>query len=216
MEDCRNCNPFRGTISEGRTAAMRFTVSNGSLSGSLGLGGTGIALMLPEQKWIGAVLIVLSVLIFLFDVRVTRGSVHAGSEVSLWQRIKARWQSAFSGRDISLLEAATLAYEQTRDKIVSGFAEAFENTPSDILTWYSNALTRHRNGKPPLVTLYGIRPPSRQREEIYMAPLSSYIFEVESGAIVFQRHDGSGRYEQLTVKKDELRRAIAEVATWGG
>jgi hypothetical protein len=56
------------------------------------------------------------------------------------------------GRDIerhqiSLFEAATRAYEQTRHRVVSGVAEAFEDSPDDVLTWYSNAMARPRNGK---------------------------------------------------------------------
>jgi hypothetical protein len=79
-----------------------------------------------------------------------------------------------ASRFISLFEAATRAYEQTRDSMVSAIPEAFADSPNDILTWYCEAMARHRDGKEPFVRLWGIRPPSRIREEIYVAPLSNY------------------------------------------
>jgi len=41
---------------------MQITINSGSLSGALGLAGTGLALMLPDEKWIGGILIALAVL----------------------------------------------------------------------------------------------------------------------------------------------------------
>lgn len=57
---------------------MRLTLTTGSMSAALGLAGSGIALMVPEQRWIGAILLALAVLIFLFDVKIERGHVRAG------------------------------------------------------------------------------------------------------------------------------------------
>jgi hypothetical protein len=57
---------------------MRLTLTTGSMSAALGLAGTGSALMFPEQRWIGAILLAFAVLIFLFDVKIERGHVRAG------------------------------------------------------------------------------------------------------------------------------------------
>jgi hypothetical protein len=65
---------------------MYVTVTNGSLSTCLGLAGTGVAMMLPDQRWIGGVIIALAVLTLLFDVRIERGHVRTGSPLSFWQR----------------------------------------------------------------------------------------------------------------------------------
>lgn len=62
----------------GKDFAMRLTITTGSMSGGLGLAGTGVALMFPDRRWIGAILIALAVLIFLFDVKIERGHVRAG------------------------------------------------------------------------------------------------------------------------------------------
>ena len=57
------------------------------------------------------------------------------------------------GGRISLMEAATRAYERTRHRPVAIVAEAFGNSSDQILTWYSNAMTQPRDrGRPPLVT----------------------------------------------------------------
>jgi hypothetical protein len=125
-------------------------------------------------------------------------------------------RAGVGSRFISLFEAATRAYEHTQNAIVSAFSEAFANGPDEILTWYCEAMTRYRDGKQPLVQMWGIRPPSRIREEIYMAPLNNYGFQVEGTEIVLQSRTGSGRYERLMVDEREVANAIKEIATWGG
>jgi hypothetical protein len=121
-----------------------------------------------------------------------------------------------ASRFISLFEAATRAYELTRNEIVSAVPETFANSPDDILTWYCEAMTRHRDGEKPFVRLWGIRPPSRIREEIYMAPLNNYGFEVEGTEIVLVSRTGSARFEKLMVDEREVADAIAEIAKWAG
>jgi hypothetical protein len=117
---------------------------------------------------------------------------------------------------ISLMEAATRAYEQTRNRPVARFAELpasrkFINDSNDrILTWYCNYMTRPDHGRPPRVTLWGKRPPSRLDEKIDV--LSNYDFEVENGAIVLRERMGNVRYQDLTVASSEVDAAIREMA----
>jgi hypothetical protein len=125
-------------------------------------------------------------------------------------------RAGVGSRFISLFEAATRAYEQTRETIVSAVPETFADGPDDVLTWYCEAMARHRDGKEPFVRIWGIRPPSRIREEIYMAPLNNYGFKVEGNEIVLVSRTGSGRFERLMVDEREVAEAIAEIATWAG
>jgi hypothetical protein len=122
-----------------------------------------------------------------------------------------------NGGRISLMEAATRACEQTRNRPVARFAEMpvsrrFLNESNDqILTWYCNYMTRPRDdGRPPRVTLWGKRPPSRLDERL--DALSNYDFEVENGAIVLRERMGNVRYQDLTVASSEVNAAIREMA----
>jgi hypothetical protein len=116
-------------------------------------------------------------------------------------------------REISLFEAATRAYEQTRNSPISVAAEALTDAPDDILTWYCNMMARHQNGKGPLIKLWGIRRPSREKEEIYIAALSRYDFVVENGSIILQERNGGASYENLTVREREVINAIKDLAS---
>jgi hypothetical protein len=128
-------------------------------------------------------------------------------------QLKKAWPDLWNS--ITLLEAATRAYEQTRDKIVSGAAELFEGSPDDVLTWYCNAMARPQKGKA-LVTLWGIRPPSRQLEQIYIQPLNRYEFVVENQAIILKPPTGGGQFERIMVDENQVAAAIEEIAQWGG
>src|SRR5262249_49029307 len=108
---------------------------------------------------------------------------------------------------ISLMEAATRAYEQTRNRPVARFAEA-EGSDDRILTWYCNFMTRPDHGRPPRVTLWGKRPPSRLNEKISV--LSNYDFKAENGAIVLRERMGNVRYQDLTVARSEVDAATRE------
>jgi hypothetical protein len=114
---------------------------------------------------------------------------------------------------ISLFEAATRTYEQTRNSEFSIFPEGITNSSEEILCWYCDQMTRHQNGKEPPVRLFGNRPPSRQKEEIYMAALSRYDFAVEGRAIILQERNGAARYENLSVSAKEVDAAIRELAS---
>ena len=57
---------------------MRLRTSSGSFSGGLGIVGTGVALMFPDAKWLGALLVIAGTLIFVFDVHFERGKLEIG------------------------------------------------------------------------------------------------------------------------------------------
>jgi len=122
---------------------------------------------------------------------------------------KAPPARAARGGRISLMEAATRAYEQTRNRPVARFAEA-EGSNDRILTWYCNYMSRPDHGRPPRVTLWGKRPPSRLDEKINV--LSNYDFMVENGAIVLRERMGNVRYQDLTAACSEVAAAIREMA----
>ena len=115
-------------------------------------------------------------------------------------------------QEISLFEAATRAYEKTKEKPISIVIEELANSSDDILIRLCNELVRPQNGKAPLVKLRGNKPPSREKEEIYIDPLSRYDFVVEGNTIVLQERNGGMRYEGLSVNAAELDTAIRELA----
>src|ERR1700722_2097461 len=59
--------------------ALHFTRGRGSLSGAAGVVGTGVMGLLPEQRWVGAILIAIGVLLFVFDVHIEHGRVEVGA-----------------------------------------------------------------------------------------------------------------------------------------
>jgi hypothetical protein len=70
---------------------MQIKTSSGSGAAGLGIVGTGLALALPDIKWIGWLLVVAGLFVFLFDIRIERGHVAVGSSQSLRQRLKRMW-----------------------------------------------------------------------------------------------------------------------------
>jgi hypothetical protein len=116
---------------------------------------------------------------------------------------------------ISLFEAATRAYEQTRDSEASLFAVETAKSNDETLTWYCRAMTIPHNGKPTLITLKGNQPPSRIIEPIEMRLFNRYDFEVENGAIILKERHGNLRFENLSVDPADLAGAIKEMRTWG-
>jgi hypothetical protein len=116
-------------------------------------------------------------------------------------------------RRIALREAATRAYEKTRNKPVSVLAHALtRGSEEDILVWYCGQMTQYQNGKTPLMRLYGSSPPSREVDEIYTAPLNRHYFEIENGAIVLKDQTGTTSYRNLSVNRRDLAAAIAKLA----
>jgi hypothetical protein len=116
---------------------------------------------------------------------------------------------------IPLLEAATRAYEQTRDREVSIFPFALADSNDDILTWYCRAMTISHNGKPALITLRGNQPPSLIIEPIETQLFNRYDFEVERNAIILKERHGRLRIENLSVDPLELDGAIRQLRTRG-
>ncbi len=58
--------------------AMRATVHSGSLSGGLSLCGTGLAMALPAQNWIGWLIVAFGVLVLFLDIHIEQGHVEVG------------------------------------------------------------------------------------------------------------------------------------------
>jgi hypothetical protein len=74
-----------------RGKAVQIKTTSGSGAAGLGIVGTGLALALPDIKWIGWLLVAAGLVVFLFDVRIERGHVAIGSPQSLGQRLKRMW-----------------------------------------------------------------------------------------------------------------------------
>jgi hypothetical protein len=121
--------------------------------------------------------------------------------------------AAAAEREISLMEAVTRAYEGIKDRSFSIWIEGVASSPDEILILLCGELTKYQDGKEPLVKLRGSKPPSRVKEEIYMAPLSGYEFVVEGQTIVLQENHGQMRYESLSVNTSELDIAIQNLAS---
>jgi hypothetical protein len=118
-----------------------------------------------------------------------------------------------NGAEVSLLEGARQIYEAVKDKPIGIVIEGLNDGPDDVLAWVCNEIAMYRDGKEPLVSLRGTKPPSRTSEEIYTAPLTGYDFLVEGNAIVLQQRHGKARYESLTVSAVDVDRAIHELAS---
>jgi|HubBroStandDraft_6_1064221.scaffolds.fasta_scaffold618950_2 hypothetical protein len=123
-----------------------------------------------------------------------------------WSDVIRKWPEG--SEQITLFEAATRAYEQTRDKDISILAEELTDSPDEILTWYCNRITRHYDGKQPIAKMFGNRPPARNKEEIYLEALGGYDFVVNGTMIILQERNGRSRYENLCVNANEVDAAI--------
>jgi hypothetical protein len=71
---------------------MRFKTTSGSGAGAFGIIGTGLALALPDEKWIGWTLVVIGFFVFVFDIHLERGQfASVGSTASFKNRFKRMW-----------------------------------------------------------------------------------------------------------------------------
>jgi hypothetical protein len=68
---------------------MRFSLASGSISQGLIAIGTGAAVIAPEQRWIGGLIILIGIMTLVFDVKLERGYLEFGSPQSLWRRLAA-------------------------------------------------------------------------------------------------------------------------------
>jgi hypothetical protein len=115
--------------------------------------------------------------------------------------------------EMSLLEAATQAYERTRGHAVAGFAEGRDSTPEQVLSWYCYGLIipRESLGQKPLMKVFGMHPPSRVKELIAVRP--SYIVSIRPRG-VYLMEAGRDVFSELTVCSSELPAAIETMKGW--
>ncbi len=91
---------------------MRLNFTSGSLFQGFGLIGTGAIVMWPDQKWIGAVMMLAGVLILVFDVHFERGHLETGGGGSFRTRWSAMWPQYFMGVAAILFVIGLVAYLQ--------------------------------------------------------------------------------------------------------
>jgi hypothetical protein len=84
------------TSGEGRLG-MRINVTSGSLFNGLAIIGTGIAVMLPDQRWIGGLIILVGILAVVFDIKIERGQVEVGTPKSLGKRVREMARHVMTG-----------------------------------------------------------------------------------------------------------------------
>ena len=111
---------------------------------------------------------------------------------------------------LSLFEAATRAYEQTRGTTVAGFAEigiSKERTSDNILTWYCFYLWQQ-------APLFGNYPPSRVSEQIdYKEHGNSYDFHVVNNRNVILRDRYTARhFENVHLRVADFSRGMKKLA----
>jgi hypothetical protein len=109
--------------------------------------------------------------------------------------------------EVTLLDAARQAYSETRNDPVAPFAEAFGNTPEEILTWYCTWLGQH-------MKIYGARRPSTKIEPVSIDNPTK-DFDITDRALTLRERNGSAVYENLRVKLDELPAVIQELKGLG-
>jgi len=111
---------------------------------------------------------------------------------------------------IPLLEAATRAYEQTRNDRIASFAVANDATPDGILRWYCYALVIPRDNGP-LMQLFGTRPPSRVQEQITFQKW--YALNVRPPD-VYVMENGRDLFSDLSVRTADLPAAVSTMKSW--
>ncbi len=109
--------------------------------------------------------------------------------------------------EIGMFEAATRAYEETRNLFVGKYA-THEGSGDDILTWYCYATAS-------LVPIVGNQAPSRAAEAIPASAMNTHKFVVIGKAIILQDRYGAAFWENLRVRHSDLVEAIKRIAQWG-
>jgi hypothetical protein len=71
--------------------AMQIKTTSGSGSAGLGIVGTELALAFPRAEWIGWLLVVAGLSVFVFDIRIERGHIAVGSPESISRRLRRIW-----------------------------------------------------------------------------------------------------------------------------
>ena len=128
-------------------------------------------------------------------------------------KLRLRKSDVAKDDELSLLEAATQAYERTRGHPVASFAEGRDSTPDQVLSWYCYALIipRESLGQKPLMQVFGMHPPSRVKEAITVRP--SYIVSIRPNG-VYLMESGRDVFAELTVRSNELSAAIETMKGW--
>ena len=70
---------------------MRLNLTSGSLFQGLTAIGGGFAVMFPDTKWIGGIIILVGVLSLIFDAHFERGHLEMGTPQSLGRRLTRVW-----------------------------------------------------------------------------------------------------------------------------
>jgi hypothetical protein len=92
---------------------MQFKTTSGSGAAGLGIIGTGLAMALPEAKFIGWALVVAGLFVFAFDIRIERGHIAIGSSKSLRKRMLAIWPQLLMGVSVVGFAVGLAAYLAT-------------------------------------------------------------------------------------------------------
>src|SRR6266404_135181 len=124
---------------------MRASLTSGSVFQGLAIIGGGAAMMWPEQRWVGGLIILVGIAALVFDVRVERGHVGVGSPDSLVTRLKSMWlQLLVVGGLVTfsvlitihlqndIAERAAVTAKKKADEIRRAVAENFAKHPESI------------------------------------------------------------------------------------
>src|ERR1700722_10214009 len=106
-----------------------------------------------------------------------------------------------------LLDAARRAYSETRRTPAAAHAEAFDNTPDKILTWYCIWLGQH-------MQLFGARRPSTKIEAVTLDNPTK-DFELKDGGLTLKERYGNTAYDNLRVMLDDLPEVIEDLKGYG-
>ena len=169
--------------------------------------------LIPEWIWIFVVLISVATMMYgFFVVGRPKPAYYSTPKPDAWIW---NWQIRFQGNYIlplsrltPLKECARVAYEKTRDSNAAKMAERQPDGREGILSWYAHALTKRGD-----TTLYGKKPPATKYEVVPNENMGKYHF-VESLSAVAYHGKTKWEYEDLRLKRSELRRKIKDIKSW--
>jgi hypothetical protein len=115
---------------------MRLSLTSGSVSQGLTAIGTGVAVMLPDARWIGGLIVLVGILTLIFDVKIERGYLQYGTPQTLPRRLAAMAPQLmmFAGILIFLAGLAWFIHNRSRGPI-----EWTWNQNSPISFWRSGS-----------------------------------------------------------------------------
>jgi len=113
-------------------------------------------------------------------------------------------EPALSSPEMDLLAAIRRAFRESQTTKAASFATAVANHPDDIIKMYATFIAEY-------VPIYGCRSPSGSAERILMGdPMKE--FWIEDGSLALRERNGSGTYRNLTIKTDDFRVVVAQLA----